>query len=96
MYSLSLLDVGALLPCSTCCFQEKARVMACEDGKYRCSVCRASYSHRSNCRRHIVNIHLCPMQHVCPICKRAFSYSDNLKSHVRAHVMEASRINENL
>ena len=58
------------------------------DQRFQCCQCGAVYMSKAHCKRHVMNIHVNPMNHICPICKRRFSYHDNLKSHIKVHHMD--------
>lgn len=55
--------------------------------KYRCSVCRKTYSYLANYNVHL-RMHTGDRPHKCPHCPKTFPYEINLTQHVQTHFGE--------
>ena len=51
------------------------------DEKYRCKICKKEFKDKSNCRRHIKNIHFNDEPVSCPICGRQYKNRNSFASH---------------
>ena len=57
--------------------------------KWICTICKKSFNDKSNCRRHVKNIHLSDAPVNCQHCGKSYTNKNSLASH-KCHLMANS------
>ncbi|XP_055711524.1 uncharacterized protein LOC129806777 [Phlebotomus papatasi] len=63
--------------------------------KFKCSICKASYSQKPDLRIHIRTKHLGLKSYKCKVCKKVFTSFYNLNSHLNVHEITKGSVKQN-